>query len=497
MQNISLNNKLAGFSNLSDQECALLIQSNLLEAFDNDIYFEWEVVSKMTTVAFELREILCRLFGDALKRNEQLIAGIPIKSWMQMYLSKYPVTERRPSTFFEFIANGPELKKMDTRNQIALMRIFRMYDYLFVVPFFDLEDWAVANILSFRIANDTPLEEIKRQIFPVFSEAAAAERTVTERIPLREIIKKYPKTGEQMVTNSPINLKGFDRPVRSSVRNWIYDYTSHLGQSGHTTIDRTDYIFRSENAARLTSQEREKLGIILKSFDENTPLPVDGQRQEVVFNEQRPTNNERLYAGRQIQKPAPAINYQIPKPGRPAVNYQLPQFPQPSVPPKSIAEPQQRTSSSPLAPVSARPIAQPEKISNRMPDTDRMQFVNPYPKPGTHEPTFAKPADNISNVSFSEGLPDKDSSSGGLTSQVLRRINSPVPKTGMSPKFSPARTAVPAKKVIAQPTAETRTPQNQAQSAQRNIIRPHHRPQWEDKPEPKIDGNIVDLSGKE
>ena len=48
-------------------------------------------------------------------------------------------------------------------------------------------------------------------------------------------------------------------------------------------MDRTQYIFHSENGKNLSSQDREKLGIILKSFDENTPLPVDEENGEIVF----------------------------------------------------------------------------------------------------------------------------------------------------------------------------------------------------------------------
>jgi len=105
------------------------------------------------------------------------------------------------------------------------------------------------------------------------------------KVTVRELFAKYPKAAEQEITDGFLEFK--DRPddlFEPNVKNWLRDYISHVGQAGHTSIDRMKYLFYAENTQKLSSPEREKLGIILKSFDENAPLPVDVENQEIVFD---------------------------------------------------------------------------------------------------------------------------------------------------------------------------------------------------------------------
>ena len=100
----------------------------------------------------------------------------------------------------------------------------------------------------------------------------------------REIVAKYPKVADKEITGDFIELK--DRPddiFAPSIKNWLRDYTMNVGQANHSDIIRMNYLFHTENTKGLTSQERDKLGIILKSFDENIPLAVDTENQEIIF----------------------------------------------------------------------------------------------------------------------------------------------------------------------------------------------------------------------
>ena len=447
MQNIALQQKVENFSRLSDQECALFLQGHLLEALEieDPTYLECEILAKFIGVEYSMREDLCKLFKYYLKRNVQVIAGVPVNVWLKRYLIKYAGIGRDPDTFFRYASTDPEIRKLSEKDQIKLMRIFRIYDYFLIEPIASMDDVAAENIMRFPMYLSESLQEIKTQMSSIAAVPKVSVGTISERLTIKQAVQKYPKLGEQMVTNSPIKLKNFDRPVRPLVRNWVYDYTSHLGQTGHTSMDRTNYLFRSENGSRLTSQEREKLGIILKSFDENTPIGVDGERQEIVFNEQRTMTSEQYHPA------MPSVPRVMPQPLKTQQQTFVRPYPQPQT--KLPAQPQPTQNKIP-------------DTRYQIPDTDKIQFVNPYPSPVSRDSQHSEYDDNIANVRFSEGMPKK--------------YEPPVKTVSQSSAF---------------PSREPVSRDSSKPSFSRNIIRPHFGPQEEKNPEPKIEGNIVDLRG--
>jgi len=105
-----------------------------------------------------------------------------------------------------------------------------------------------------------------------------------------------------------------------------------------------------------------------------------------------------------------------------------------------------------------------------------MKFTNPYPKPVTHEPPIEKNDENISNVHFSDGAPKAAFTS---ISQVSAKKIPPAPIQRPAP--APASPMKPA-------TYRTAPPE-------KNMIYPHGSEARRDRPEPRLDGNIVDLKG--
>lgn len=105
-----------------------------------------------------------------------------------------------------------------------------------------------------------------------------------DKISLEKALLKYPNLGEQTVTGNPLKLRYFPTPVKPSIKNWITDYHDSLGAGKHSTIDRGNYLFHSENGKRLTPLERQKISLLLKSLDEEALLDVDGEAQKIIFN---------------------------------------------------------------------------------------------------------------------------------------------------------------------------------------------------------------------
>lgn len=100
---------------------------------------------------------------------------------------------------------------------------------------------------------------------------------------LSEALAKYPAIGEQLITANYIKLKVFPEPVRPSIKNWLSDYTFTVGVSNRDPLTRGNYLFQSPNASTLSGSDRQKLTAILKSFEEKTPLKINTNTKQVVF----------------------------------------------------------------------------------------------------------------------------------------------------------------------------------------------------------------------
>ena len=101
---------------------------------------------------------------------------------------------------------------------------------------------------------------------------------------IREIVERYPKIANLEITSRYIEPRNSEDLEDPTIKNWVHDYVSHLGYAQHTQMQRTEYLFHSKNGMNLSSPDREKLGMILKSFDENIPLPIDEENGEIVFD---------------------------------------------------------------------------------------------------------------------------------------------------------------------------------------------------------------------
>lgn len=289
------------------------------------------------------------------------------------------------------------------------------------------------------------------------------------KLPIREALKKYPTIGEQEISSGYLEIKGRDDIFDGTIRNWINDYILHLGQERHGTIDRTNYLFHSENTKNLTSPEREKLGIILKSFDENLPLSVDTENNEVVLEvsglRSTPTSHRGLRGEQQTvisdqyQRPASVAKITS-QPQRPAKENFIKPYPQSR--PESVIKPQQKI---------RRNVPNIQHPAPSIQKSDATRFLNPYSMPETHEMPQQKE------------IIESRSGSPLVVKDYVPRQNIPGAES-----ISPRNTA-PAK-----PTSsffQKPAPQRYIRHP-KNIIEPISR----SHPEPKIEGNIVDLKGE-
>lgn len=117
----------------------------------------------------------------------------------------------------------------------------------------------------------------------VLEEDVAIQSVKTLDLPLLDALSKYQRLSEQTVTEDRIAVKGEGQPVRGSIRNWLRHYRDVLGIRKHSSIERGQFLFQGDNTKRLDGVDREKLSLLFRSLDENTPISIDVERQEVIF----------------------------------------------------------------------------------------------------------------------------------------------------------------------------------------------------------------------
>lgn len=104
-------------------------------------------------------------------------------------------------------------------------------------------------------------------------------------LPLLQALSKYEQLGSQLITQERIKIKSQTEPVRPSLIYWIKYYRDELGVGQHSSVQRGNFLFRSENGKRLSIEERERVNLILKSIEENFPLSIDTEKKEILFPE--------------------------------------------------------------------------------------------------------------------------------------------------------------------------------------------------------------------
>lgn len=107
---------------------------------------------------------------------------------------------------------------------------------------------------------------------------------VTERIPIIPALKKFPELRNQIITEGSVILFETKEMVTGSVGNWIDDYIQRKGAQAHDNIQRSDYIFNSENGQRLEAEDRKKLGFVFESYDNDVSLEINTEAQEILFS---------------------------------------------------------------------------------------------------------------------------------------------------------------------------------------------------------------------
>jgi hypothetical protein len=294
------------------------------------------------------------------------------------------------------------------------------------------------------------------------------------KMSVREMFERKLKIAGTEITAGYVELRGSDELEDPTIKNWIQDYITHLGYGKHSQMDRTQYLFHSENGKNLSSQDREKLGIILKSFDENIPLPVDEENEEIVFegliSEQKsPSSSPFKKGGEATGKQESFI-----KPYNP-IQESPRQIPRPTIAPPA-----------PTRTVPTLNFANPISLPPRPPAGEARQTSAPAPRP-----SFVPPSGDA------VGKPEEFVHPNFAT-QPNRQLNPEIEKyfnTPETPEIPPIK--IHSMTEHNEPKSDPRPIVQRPAPIQPEPLRPQHRiinPFSPRIAEPRLDGNVVDLS---
>lgn len=203
---------------------------------------------------------------NALRLNKEAIGKFLVSEWIERF--EKTSKNSSESVFNTFLLNDGEVANLSKDKQLLLKRLLELY-----------ERWLYSEVFSvFDLAVIT-----KKSSGKEFATVSSREGQVTTHLPLLQALSKYENLGNQLITNERIKIKSQPEPVRPSLLYWIKYYRDELGIGHHSTVDRGNFLFRSENGKRLTAPERERVNLVLKSVEENYPVDIDTERSEIIF----------------------------------------------------------------------------------------------------------------------------------------------------------------------------------------------------------------------
>ena len=230
-----------------------------------------------------LCEEVCMLYGlseTAIPATTRPLGKIFIK---EIVLSEYPKLIAEEAKVSQEVAIGVAY---EVNNRIFLKfpeyfsdagRLGKEWETRKSTPVISLEEAKkkVLELEPWLLEKDEDVENEKT--------AQALVEASHEKLPLLSAIGKYPRLGEQQISTERLTLRNQPEPVRPSLSNWIRVYRDELGVGHHDPMVRGKFLFDSENGKRLSSEERERLNLILRSIEENTALDIDAEKSEIAF----------------------------------------------------------------------------------------------------------------------------------------------------------------------------------------------------------------------
>ena len=292
--------KFVVFQTLSEVEQTNLFSDFLVKAFKVGLDVKNRFSIKMSLVDEVLWPETTQLFVEAMLKNEEkigknkiIIIGEHVESpptfanWLRDYNRINGMDRHEKIIPYKYINENQNAIRLEKEDKFLLLKLLEFYEGLKFPSQKQIQD-ALDQVLD-QYASSLSDDELGLEaenekevlISEIKEDYSFSENTVSEG--LNSLLKKFPQVEEQIIGKYPIKLINSGESVRPSIGNWLSDYRTYAGVGPHEVNERSDYLVRSRNVQNLSSADREKLGLTLRSYDEDYPLPFSRERQVILF----------------------------------------------------------------------------------------------------------------------------------------------------------------------------------------------------------------------
>jgi hypothetical protein len=289
------------FATLPEADQLELFRSSLLKAFRVGVDLKNRFAIKMNLTPDVLWPETAQAFVENILKNTErlgeqniLVRGEKepaqpmLCNWLRDYNRIYGMDRHEKIIPHRYLTENPNAQLLNREDQVLLLKALEFYEGI-----------KFPTQAQIQAALEKALDQVAETDPSIFeeNEPTEGERTienVRENLALNSednldndietLIRKFPKVTDQPISGKPIKLLFNDQLVQPTVSNWLADYRAYVGVGEHEVNERSDYLLRSPNVQNLSPEERERLGLLLRSYDEHYLLPFSVSRQEILFN---------------------------------------------------------------------------------------------------------------------------------------------------------------------------------------------------------------------
>jgi hypothetical protein len=293
--------KFVAFASLPETDQLELFRTSLLKAFRVGLDLKNRFAIKMNLTADVLWPETAQLFVEAILKNgerlgsqdilvrgEKQTAAPFLSNWLRDYNRIYGMDRHEKIIPHRYLTENSNAQRLSREDQGLLLRVLEFYEGI-----------KFPTQAQIQAALEKALDQIVETDPTIFKNAKPTQEeqtinNVRDNLAINSddnldndietLIKKFPKVIDQKISLKPIKLLFNDQQVPPTVSNWLADYRAYVGVGEHEVNERSDYLLRSPNVQNLTPEERERLGLLLRSYDEHFLLSFSVSRQEILFD---------------------------------------------------------------------------------------------------------------------------------------------------------------------------------------------------------------------
>ena len=277
--------RCVAFPEMPLAEAQKMLFSEVLSFFRNGIDLDDRLAVRAAFIAYGDSAFDFGTLKGALLSNQEKIGGRGIGEWLALFDKAYDPMKRNNESIINFLTEGLARSLSGNEREILKLILIAYENWLCTerLNIFDVAYLLKKEGKKYSVGMKAGILSYPQNI--ATSSQGTPQRPSSEpvQLPLLQALSKYESLGNQLVTSERIRVKSQTEPVRPSLLYWLKYYRDELGIGHHSSVERGEFLFRSDNGKRLSAEERERINLILKSVEENMPLTIDPERSEIIF----------------------------------------------------------------------------------------------------------------------------------------------------------------------------------------------------------------------